>query len=476
MRRLRLISLIGLMATCGFAAAQSPTVLYTWDGTGNIQEWASDGSSQVNATTLENAIPGQLTITELGDPVLGDEGGRIIIRDGHNRRMESSTATGGLDVTGLGAFEIDVAHNGSGNVNVQFYLQATPGYTYISAGSNGVRGGPDFVLGPGTHTLQFPISILTPAEQAYIRSIGLSVRDHFDQGSLTWNVFELRTVGTPSTLRDLATHDTGTSDNGLNGAFTNFDIGAIVGNDGAQNQTGLSHNASGSGSLQWTDRGGTGEEGSPSGAAIGWGNGTVYNGNTFNERLTDVSNYNRVTYRMSATDPLNAGGLLGIQAYYQTGSFQPSALYQVAGEAALPIDGQFYDLTFPLAGVTDRQNVQFSGVNLFSHANDLVINVDLVRYETVAGVLGDYNEDGTVNAADYTVWRDNLGATIALPNEGVSSGVVDQADYDFWKLHYGEVALGSGGASAAAVPEPAAALLGMIGLVLSLTLRRKNPC
>ena len=398
--------MLAFTAICGLANAQSPGVLYTWSGTGDIRDWASTSENNLNSTTVANTIAGELTVTELGDPILHDPGGRIVIRDGFNRRLESSTAQGGLDVTGLSFIELDVAHNGTGNVNVQFFSQVTPNFTYTWAGSNGVRNGPDFTLGPGVHTLQYPVGILTSAEQAYIRTIGLSVRDHVDQGNLTWTISELRSIGPPLILRDLATHNVGSSDSGLQGTFANFEIGAIVGNDGVQNQTGLSHNASGSGSLQWTDRGGTGETGSPSGAAIGWGNGTAWNGNSFNERLTDVSNYNRVTYRVSATDPLGAGGTLGLQAYYQTGSF----VFQEAGLAGLPIDGQFYDLTFSLNEVTDRQNVQFSGINLFAHPNDLVINVDLVRYETVEGVLGDYNENDIVDAADYTLWRDNLGS------------------------------------------------------------------
>ncbi|MEX2091116.1 MAG: hypothetical protein WD971_00490 [Pirellulales bacterium] len=473
MRRLHLISLLGFMATCGLANAQTPGVLYTWAGTGNIHDWMSAGSNQVNQTTVTNLVGGELTVTEMGDG-FGDPGGTIVISDGFNRRLESSTATGGLDVTGLSFLEIDVAHNGAGNVNVQFYVQATPAFTYLGAGSNGpsgMLGGADYSIGPGAHTLQFPISALTPTQQTYIRGIGLNVRDHFDQGNLTWTVSEMRSVGTPLTTRTLVTHDTGSSDGGRQGAFANFEIGAIVGNDGGQNQTGLSHNPAGSGSLRWTDRGGTGEEGSPSGAAIGWGNGTSNANGTFGQRLTDVSNYTHVTYRVSATDPLGAGGELGMQAYFQTGSFD----FQEAGVAALLIDGAFHDLTFPLAAITDRQNVQFSGLNLFAHANDLVIDVDNIRYDTIAGQQGDYNENGIVDAADYTVWRDNLNSAIALPNEGASANTVDQADYDFWKLHFGEGAMG-GGALSSAVPEPAALLLGTCGAVSCLFVRRKSRC
>src|SRR5690606_30580774 len=37
---------------------------------------------------------------------------------------------------------------------------------------------------------------------------------------------------------------------------------------------------------------------------------------------------------------------------------------------------------------------------------------------------GDYNADGVVNAADYTVWRDALGQNITLPNENATPGSV----------------------------------------------------
>lgn len=76
-------------------------------------------------------------------------------------------------------------------------------------------------------------------------------------------------------------------------------------------------------------------------------------------------------------------------------------------------------------------------------------------YVTVAGVAGDYNSDGTVNAADYTIWRDHLNQNFQLDNEGgITPGVVNQADYDFWKSRFGATS-GSGSVGSAAVPEPA---------------------
>lgn len=55
-----------------------------------------------------------------------------------------------------------------------------------------------------------------------------------------------------------------------------------------------------------------------------------------------------------------------------------------------------------------------------------------------AGELpGDYNNDGTVNLADYTVWRSNVGSTSHLAADGNHNGVVDTDDYSVWKDNFG---------------------------------------
>jgi len=59
------------------------------------------------------------------------------------------------------------------------------------------------------------------------------------------------------------------------------------------------------------------------------------------------------------------------------------------------------------------------------------------------GHPGDFNGDGMVNAADYTVWRNGLGS------------IYTQADYEIWKAHFGESwPAGSSATSSVAVPEP----------------------
>ncbi len=66
---------------------------------------------------------------------------------------------------------------------------------------------------------------------------------------------------------------------------------------------------------------------------------------------------------------------------------------------------------------------------------------------------GDYNANGVVDAADYTVWRDSLGqAGTDLPADGTGDGVVYRMDYDYWKTRFGD---STGDSGAATVPEPA---------------------
>jgi mannan endo-1,4-beta-mannosidase len=85
-----------------------------------------------------------------------------------------------------------------------------------------------------------------------------------------------------------------------------------------------------------------------------------------------------------------------------------------------------------------------------------------------AALPGDYNLDGTVNAADYTVWRNSFGRTgTGLAADGDGNGTIDNGDYDVWQLYFGETAAGSG----SSVPEPNAVLLGVAGVTFARRFR-----
>ena len=52
----------------------------------------------------------------------------------------------------------------------------------------------------------------------------------------------------------------------------------------------------------------------------------------------------------------------------------------------------------------------------------------------------DGNHDGTVNAADYTVWRDHFAAGSLVPGDYNRDGQVNLSDYQLWKASFGSTA------------------------------------
>ncbi len=92
----------------------------------------------------------------------------------------------------------------------------------------------------------------------------------------------------------------------------------------------------------------------------------------------------------------------------------------------------------------------------------LLLTIDansVVLSDFLASLPGDFNLDGAVDAADYTVWRDGLG-TIYTP-----------LDYSDWAANYGETA---GSSVTAAVPEPSACLVAAGALAATLWTRRRR--
>lgn len=96
---------------------------------------------------------------------------------------------------------------------------------------------------------------------------------------------------------------------------------------------------------------------------------------------------------------------------------------------------------------------------------------DIAGARFVYGLKGDYNDNGTVDPADYTVWRDSLGQTgMSLAADGDRSGTVDAADYDSWRANFGaETVELSGSGSLEKIPEPHAGILAGVYLCAAAT-------
>ncbi|WP_146567387.1 hypothetical protein [Posidoniimonas corsicana] len=134
-------------------------------------------------------------------------------------------------------------------------------------------------------------------------------------------------------------------------------------------------------------------------------------------------------------------------------NFEPGFDYGVSQSIELlyadgGISGAFVPPVFPTV-----QGVDF-GLNYGANSLTLDVTVDPNNL-----LDGDFNFDGVVDAADYTVWRDGLGTTFG------------PGDYDIWRANYGATA-NSGVASPTAAPSPSG-LVCLLAAGVCVALRRR---
>lgn len=80
---------------------------------------------------------------------------------------------------------------------------------------------------------------------------------------------------------------------------------------------------------------------------------------------------------------------------------------------------------------------------------------------------GDYNDDGVVDAADYTVWRDSEGMPAGTLVNDVDGGAIGHAQYNTWVANFGNTDL-----PAIAIPEPSSCALLFVSALLARGRRR----
>lgn len=152
-----------------------------------------------------------------------------------------------------------------------------------------------------------------------------------------------------------------------------------------------------------------------------------------------------------------ASPLIGVRDHFLS-QFDLSGAEQWTTQFGTPTD----ELDAAIA-VDGANNVLFTGTSRGSFGAPNAGNADVVlaKFDNPARVGGDYNDDGSVDAADYTLWRDTFGETRPIgsgfpPADGYSSGTVDQDDYDFWAQFYGNKPLfiPTSESASVSIPEP----------------------
>jgi hypothetical protein len=87
--------------------------------------------------------------------------------------------------------------------------------------------------------------------------------------------------------------------------------------------------------------------------------------------------------------------------------------------------------------------------------------------------IGDYNLNGIVDAADYTIWRDRFGSSVypGFGADGNNTGVVDPFDRLVWRANFG---VRSPGTSVASISEPTAVSLLTVALGVVAVQRQRR--
>jgi hypothetical protein len=172
-----------------------------------------------------------------------------------------------------------------------------------------------------------------------------------------------------------------------------------------------------------------------------------------------------------------AGSDSNYLADLMVGGYTRDPLFGGSGPAqllSLPINGA-YATTIP-----DGATLIINALAGQRSALNLRLGVGETRYVTSQVLLtGDYNGNGIVDSADYTVWRNTLGQSVPFGSgaDGDGDGEVTRGDYIVWNSNFGQTR--SNGSSALSsvssiqVPEPASPVLFVTALAGVCCLRRR---
>ncbi len=139
----------------------------------------------------------------------------------------------------------------------------------------------------------------------------------------------------------------------------------------------------------------------------------------------------------------------------------PRYQYGLVRESAVEPDWVPYD-----AGLVDHLFLLFGLVES--------LQPDFFDERVFPGLLaGDYDLNGIVDGADFTIWRDTLGSTSDLRADGDYSGAVGPEDFDVWSANFGNLIPGGYTLPGSLVPEPSSQLLMLLSISVLVSSRRR---
>jgi len=148
----------------------------------------------------------------------------------------------------------------------------------------------------------------------------------------------------------------------------------------------------------------------------------------------------------------------------------PISAFETSGGVNLATTGFVDNTTFLRIGIATSMD----GLLVASQPVPVDFQIDNFRLLTAVGSLhGDYNADGTVDAADYVAWKKVVGTTSLLSNDPDEGTTVGPAQYATWRTNFGEVESGGGG-GAPAVPEPTSGWLLIVASVAGAIFVRRQ--
>ncbi len=384
---------------------------------------------------------------------------------------EPSAPNRGITKTGNGVLQInasgttDPMYRGSTTVQDGLLLvdvDATLGdYSQATIGTLNLNGGAVATTTTRTTPIMNPIAVNGPGGISHVSTVA---------SASTVMDFSSDSVGGTSGSLTITNGNTANNSNTVfrptfTGSGFNFGLPIVISNSvnvgtGVKSNELQSGNSSGTQTFSGPISGGGSLRRINGGTTVLSGSNT-YSGGTFVEAGTLTANGSSATF--GAGNVTVTGGVLSILSGV-TNAIANAATLSIATPALVDLGGGINET---LAALILDGNAQANGTYGSSSSS---AQFQLDQYFTGTGILtvvpaglpGDFNSDGKVDAGDYVTWRKNQNTNNALANDNGLGTPVGTAHYNLWRANFGKPpGAGSGGGlnGSGAVPEPASLML-----------------